>query len=237
MSLNGRVAVVTGATEGIGRAIAVALGRAGARLAICARTKANVDSAVGDLRAEGFEAVGAACDVGEPDEVERFSAFVRDTCGDPDVLVNNAGIGRFGFVEELTLDDWDATIRTNVRSLFLVTRAFLPAMKARGSGDVVNIVSLAGRNGFPGGVAYTASKHAALGFSRSLLLETRPHGIRVIAVLPGSVDTPFFDKQDEMQPDRKRILKAEDVARAVLDALSLPRGATVSELDIRPANP
>lgn len=237
MNLKDRIAVVTGATEGIGRATAFALGAAGAQVAICARTKRYVDETVAALESEGMTAAGATCDVGAPEDVERFAAFVRKSFGDPHILVNNAGIGRFGNLEELSLDDWDGTIRTNVRSLFLMTRAFLPAMKARGSGDIVNVVSLAGRNGFPGGTAYSASKHAALGFSRSLLLEARPHGVRVIAVLPGSVHTPFFDKQSQMNPDRERILRPEDVARVIVDALTLPSRATVSELDVRPANP
>lgn len=237
MQLTGAVAVVTGATEGIGRAIAFALGKAGARVAICARTEPKLDDTVAALKYEGIKAAGTACDVGDPEQVERFATFVRETFGDPDILVNNAGIGRFAPVEELPLEDWDETMRTNVRSLFLVTRAFLPAMKARGSGHVVNVVSLAGRNGFPGGTAYSASKHAALGFSRSLLLETRKHGIRVLAVLPGSVDTVFFDKAGTEKDNRDRILRPEDVAATVVDALRLPDRATVSELDIRPANP
>lgn len=237
MDLTNRIAVVTGGTEGIGRATAYALGRAGAQVAICARTAVRIGECVSSLQAEGITAWGTVCDVAEPEDVAGFARLVRAELGAPDILVNNAGIGRFGPLDELSLEDWDAVLRTNVRSLFVVTREFLPAMKRAGRGDIVNVASLAGRNGFPGGTAYAASKHAVLGFSRSLLLEVRPHGVRVVAVCPGSVDTPFFDKQAQMQPNRTTILRAEDVAATILHVLRLPPHATVSELDIRPANP
>jgi 3-oxoacyl-[acyl-carrier protein] reductase len=110
-------------------------------------------------------------------------------------------------------------------------------MRRRGSGDIVNIASLAGRNGFVGGTAYTASKHAVLGFSKSLMLEVRKANIRVIAVCPGSVETPFFEKSGYPRPDPGKVLSADDVARAVVAALELPGRAMVSELDIRPTNP
>jgi 3-oxoacyl-[acyl-carrier protein] reductase len=235
------LAVVTGATEGIGRAIAFHLGRAGARLAICARTAQHVDATVAALHADGIDAIGLPCDVAEPAAVHAFAEFVGKERGDAAVLVNNAGIGRFRPLEELSLEDWDTTIAVNLRSLYLVTRAFLPGLKraaaARGSASIVNIASLAGRNGFEGGTAYCASKHAVLGFSKALMLEVRKQQVRVIAICPGSVATPFMDKQDRMRPNRERVLTADDVAQAVLSTLTLPDRAMVSELDIRPTNP
>ena len=237
MDLTNRLAVITGATEGIGRAIAVALGGAGAKVAICARTAANVDATIGALRQAGLDAIGRACDVADPAAVRAFADFVSRERGDAAVLVNNAGIGRFAPLEALTLEDWDETIAVNLRSLYLVTRAFLPGLLRAGSGSIVNIASLAGRNGFEGGTAYCASKHAVLGFSKALMLEVRQRGLRVIAICPGSVATPFMDKQDRMRPDRDRILRAEDVAQAVLATLTVSDRAMVSELDIRPTNP
>lgn len=237
MELTGALAVVTGATEGIGRAIAFQLGKAGAKVAICARTTGNVKQTIADLQGAGIDAVGMPCDVSDPKAVEAFAAFVNDQRGTPQVLVNNAGIGRFQPIEELSVADWDATMEVNVRSLFLVTRAFLPAMKRARAGTIVNIASLAGRNGFEGGTAYCSSKHAVLGFSKALMFEVRKHDIRVVAVCPGSVATPFQDKQSRMRPNRERVLTAEDVAHTVHATLVLPARAMVSELDIRPTNP
>ena len=237
MILVNSLAVITGATEGIGRALAFTLGKAGARLAICARTERNVRTTLDELRAEGLDAIGMACDVANPAAVDAFAAFVTRERGTPKVLINNAGIGRFAPLEQLSLEDWDAVIAVNLRSLYLVTRAFLRGMKASGGGSIVNMASLAGRNGFEGGTAYCASKHAVLGFSKALMLEVRKANVRVIAVCPGSVATPFMDKQSRFQPNRDRVLTAEDVAQTVLATLVLPDGAMISELDIRPTNP
>ncbi len=236
MNLSGTLSVVTGATEGIGRSIALALCRAGSRVAICARTAANVETTVAELRAAGHDAIGQACDVGDDQAVGQFAAFVARERGEASVLVNNAGIGRFAPLAELSLADWDVTMATNLRSLYLVTRAFLPAIE-RSRGAIVNIASLAGKNGFEGGTAYCASKHAVLGFSKALMLEVRKQGVRVIAVCPGTVATPFMDKQSRMRPNRDRVLRGDDVAQAVVSALTLPDHAMLSEMDLRPTNP
>lgn len=238
MKLEGSLAVVTGGTEGIGRATAFALGRAGARVAICARTAPRVDETVAALRADGIDAIGAACDVASPEQVAAFADRVRQERGRARIVVNNAGIGRFAPLAELSLDDWDTTIATNVRSLYLVTRAFLPDLVATAPSAVVNMASLAGRNGIEGGTAYCATKHAVLGFSKALMLEVRKQNVRVIAVCPGSVATPFMDKRERPgRTPRDRMLRAEDVADTVVATLTLPDRAMVSELDIRPTNP
>ena len=237
MELPGSLAVITGATEGIGRATAFALGRAGARVAICARTAANVDATLQALRAEGIDGIGMPCDVSDPASVTAFAAFVVRERGAPQVVVNNAGIGRFKPLAELSLEDWDQTMSVNVRSLYLVTRAFLKGMLDAGTGTVVNIASLAGKNGVEGGTAYAASKHAVLGFSKSLMLEVRKRGLRVVAICPGSVATAFAEKGERVRPNRDRILTADDVAHAVLAAVTAGDGAMISELDIRPTNP
>jgi len=157
--------------------------------------------------------------------------------GQIEVLINNAGVLIARPFEELTLEDWDATMSTNVRSLYLVTRTVLPGMRQRKHGSIVNIASLAGRNGFAGGTAYTASKHAVLGFSRSLMLEVRKDNVRVIAICPGSVDTSLLKDQPMLKSEPSRILQPEEVADTILHTLSLPERAMVSELDIRPTNP
>jgi 3-oxoacyl-[acyl-carrier protein] reductase len=237
MDLAGSLAVVTGATAGIGRAIGLALGRAGARLAICARTEANVRATLGEFQAAGIDAIGMPCDVSDPACVEAFAAFVRKQRGAPKVLVNNAGIGRLKPLEELSLEEWDGIMGVNVRSLYLVTRAFLPDLKAAGGGTVVNVASLAGKNGVEGGTAYCASKHAVLGFSKALMLEVRKHNVRVVAVCPGSVDTAFGGRAERPRANRDRVLRPEDVAHAVLATLTVADRAMISEVDIRPTNP
>lgn len=237
MNLHDKLTIVTGATEGIGRAIAFALGRAGARVAICARTATHVNATVAALAEGGIDAVGRPCDVSDPDAVRAFADYVGRERGDPAVLVNNAGIGRRAPLESLTLEDWDRTMAVNLRSLYLVTRAFLPGLLSAGESSIVNIASLAGRNGFEGGTAYCASKHAVLGFSKALMFEVRKRGVRVIAICPGSVATPFMNKEETPHPRRERVLQPEDVAQTVLATLTLPDRAMVSELDIRPSNP
>ena len=126
---------------------------------------------------------------------------------------------------------------TNLRSLYLVTRAVLPGMRRRGEGTIVNVASLAGRNGFAGGTAYSASKHAVLGFGRSLMLELRKEGIRVVTICPGSVDTGMLRDQPMLKSDPERILRPDDVAESILHTLRLPLRALVSEVDLRPTNP
>ena len=230
-------ALVTGATEGIGRATALAFGHAGWRVGLCARTASRVDTLVAELRAAGVEAAGAAGDVGVEADAGRIARTIQDGLGPVDALVNNAGIAVFRPFLEQSLEEWDRTMATNVRSLFLMTREVLPGMLERGRGAVVNVASLAGKNGVKGATAYSASKHAVLGFSRSLMLEVRTLGVRVIAICPGSVDTELIRPQEDPDAPPRRILLPDDVAATILAALDLPERALVSELDIRPSNP
>ncbi len=230
-------ALVTGATEGIGRATAFAFARAGWRVGVCARTGPRVDALVAELRAAGAEAAGAAGDVGDDADARRIVHTVQAGVGSVDVLVNNAGIAVFKPFLEQSLAEWDRTMATNVRSLYLMTREVLPGMIERKRGAVVNVASLAGKNGVKGATAYAASKHAVLGFSRSLMLEVRTLGIRVIAICPGSVDTELIRSQEDPNAPPRRILHPDDVAATILAALELPERALVSELDVRPSNP
>ncbi|HSE51733.1 MAG TPA: SDR family NAD(P)-dependent oxidoreductase [Gemmatimonadales bacterium] len=230
------VALVTGATAGIGRATAFALGRAGYRVGVCARTAGAVEELVAELRADGISAAGRAADVGRAEPVAALVKSVTAELGPVDTLINNAGIAIIRPLTELSVEEWDATMATNLKSLFLVTRAVLPGMLERGSGIIVNVASLAGKNPLVGGTAYAASKHAVLGFSKSLMLEVRTHGVRVLAICPGSVNTALI--RNIRSPSREgEVLEPEDVAQAILDAVRMPARATVSEIDIRPANP
>ena len=232
-----RTALVTGATEGIGRALAFALGRAGFHVGVCARSEPNVDQLLRDLASAGIRAAGRACDVSNEIMVNALVAHVVAQLGPVHTLVNNAGLLTAKPILELSLAEWDQMFAVNVRGLFLTCRAVLPVMRERGAGDIVNVASLAGRNGFAGGTAYAATKHAVLGFSRSLMLEERKNGIRVLTVCPGSVATPLLANQPMLPVNADRILQPEDVADTIVAALTLPERALVSELDIRPTNP
>jgi 3-oxoacyl-[acyl-carrier protein] reductase len=230
-------ALVTGATEGIGRATAFALGRAGFAVGVCARTASKVAGLLADLRQAGIDAAGRPADVGNPDDVDRMVTEVEKEVGPVDVLVNNAGVLIGKKLEDLTLEDWDVTMATNVRSLFLVIRRVLPGMRERRYGTIVNVASVSGKSGFVGGTAYAASKHAVMGFSRSLMLETRRDGVRVVAICPGSVATAMLQDQPLLRSDPARILQPEDVAESILLAVRLPARALVNELEIRPTDP
>ena len=237
MEWNRQRAVVTGGTQGIGWALVEGLATRGAAVAFCARDARAAETLARDLRELGVQVLGAACDVRDEGQVAAFAERTLRELGAPTILVNNAGVGRFAPVAEMDLAAWNEVMDTNLRGVFLVTRAFLPAMLAAGSGVIVNVASLAGRSGIANGAAYSASKHGVIGFSRSLMLEVRKQGLRVMAVCPGSVNTKFFDAETPFDPDRGRILEPADVAQVVLDALELPERALVSELDVRPANP
>ncbi|MGH7516963.1 MAG: SDR family oxidoreductase [Gemmatimonadales bacterium] len=238
MTLDTQVtALVTGATEGIGRATAFALGRAGYRVGVCARTASKLETLVDELRTAGIEAAGRGGDVGLEGDAKAIVAGVERQLGPVGVLVNNAGVLIAKRIEELALEEWDVTMATNLRALFLLTREVLPGMRHRRQGAVVNVASLAGKNGFVGGTAYSASKHAVLGFSRSLMLEVRRDGVRVIAVCPGSVATALLRDQPLLPTNPANILAPEDVAATIVHALRLPERALLSEIDVRPTSP
>lgn len=237
MNIKDTTCVITGGTQGIGRAVAFAVGAKRARVALCGRNAERVDNTVAELTGGGVDAWGASCDVGDEASIGEFAAGVLERYGGVDVLVNNAGLGYMAPLLELTTKQIDELLDINVRGLMLVTRAFLPTMIAAEQGEIVNIASLAGKNGFVGGTAYSASKHAVLGFSKSLMLEVRTHNIRVMNVCPGTVETPFFDKAGIDLPNRDKVLQPEDVAETIVAALELPGRAMISDLDIRPANP
>lgn len=230
-------ALVTGATAGIGKAIAFALGREGYAVGVCGRSHDRVHAVLAELRGAGIKAAGRKADVSDPIAVGGLVSHVTHELGSVDVLVNNAGIGILKPFAELTLEEWDLTIATNLRSMYVVTREVLPGMRARGQGTIVNIASLAGKNAVVGGTAYAASKHAVLGFSKSLLLEVRKEGVRVAAICPGSVATGFGHGRTVPKVSRDGILTPEDVAEAVVAVVRQPQRALMSEIDLRPSNP
>jgi 3-oxoacyl-[acyl-carrier protein] reductase len=234
--LEGKNAVVTGGTRGIGFAIARALAGAGAQVAICGRGHTTVENAVTQLAVSSkSKVVGKAADVRSSTEVVNFFQFVDSELGALDILVNNAGIGIFKSTAELSVDDWTKTLETNLSGAFFCSREALPRMmRNREGGYVINISSLAGKNAFAGGAAYNASKFGLNGFSEAMMLDHRYEGVRVTCVMPGSVDTEF-GRSSQGPADWK--IASEDVAEIVLMLLKTPARTLISRVEVRPSKP
>jgi 3-oxoacyl-[acyl-carrier protein] reductase len=235
MILKDKVAIVTGASKGIGKAIALTLARQGVALAISARTSDTLEQTAAEVRRNGVRCLAFTGDMSREDDIKRFVSRCIKEFGSLHILVNNAGFGHFKPAAELTTREWDDMFNLNVRGLFIATRECLPHLRKSGEAVIVNIASLAGKNAFVNGAGYAASKHAVLGFSRCLMLEERNNGIRVLAVCPGSVDTSF--SSDKSDAKRAKILRPEDVADSIVQMILLPQRAMISEIDIRPTNP
>ncbi len=230
-SLEGKVALITGGSRGIGRAIALKLASLGADVAICGRDAAKLAEAEAALRATGIQAIAVGADITRGKDVEALIERVESKFGGISLLVNNAGMGVFGPVHEKSEEEWDRLMNTNLKSVFLVSRAVVPGMIRRGGGDIINISSLAGKNVFPGGGIYCASKWGLQGLSGCMAEELREHGIRVSTVCPGSVATEFSGRGPK---DATRVLKPEDVAHAVAMIATQGEQSFVSGVELRP---
>jgi NADP-dependent 3-hydroxy acid dehydrogenase YdfG len=233
-ALAGQVAIVTGAGRGIGRAIAERFAAEGAAVVLAARTAAELDKLRADIEHGGGRALAVPADVTDDAAVERLVARTVDTLGQVDVLVTAAGVASFGPVAEAAPRDWDAMLAVNLRAVMVCCRAVLPAMLGRRRGGIINVASVAASRPIPGAAAYTATKAGVVGWSRVLAEELRAGGVRVGVLVPGAVDTPLWDAIPG-GPDRARMLRPDDVARAAVLMASLPPGATLEELTLLPA--
>lgn len=229
--LAGQVALVTGASQGIGLAIARRLGQLGARLAICARGRARLTKAAKGLRAEGSEVLPVVADVARAKDVAALVQQVRRKLGAIDILVNNAGVGEFGPAHELSEADWDRVMDTNLKGAWLCSKAVAPQMIRRRSGHIINISSLAGKNTFAGGGVYCASKWGLMGLSGCMAEDLRAHDIRVSVVCPGSVHTDFSPHAGK---DPQKILQPDDVAHVVAMLVTQAPQSFVSAVEMRP---
>jgi len=234
MNLTGRVAIVTGGTRGIGRAIAASLVQAGAQVAITARNERDLSDAVSELSRTG-NAAGYVCDVRDYQQVKSTIARVAADLGGVDILVNNAGIGIFETVESMSVEDFNAVLETNVFGVFYCCHEVIPLMKRRGGGYIINISSLAGANPHPRMAAYNASKFGLNGFSEALMQEVRHDNIKVSYIMPGSVNTEFGG--DSPSDEKSWQLQPVDIAKAVMDLLEYPDRSLVSRVEIRPSRP
>lgn len=240
MELSGKIAIVTGGTKGIGRAIAEALVHEGVNVCVSARSRKDVDQTVNELETLKSAQVigqmmGIACDVRNHTEVKSLFELTASKLGGVDILVNNAGIGMFGLVEEMSPDDFRAVLETNLFGVFYCCHEALPLMKQRGGGYIINISSLAGANAHPRLAAYNASKFGLNGFSEALMQEVRHDGIKVSYIMPGSVNTEFGG--DSPGDKNSWQLQPADIAKVVIDLLQHDERALPSRVEIRPSKP
>ena len=229
--LNGKVAVVTGGSRGIGRGIAEALAKEGATVALTARSLSAAQAAAKEI---GNKARGYACDVRAYEAVQKLFGNVAKELDGCDILVNNAGIGNFGPVSEMDPDDWRSMIETNLNGPFYCCREAIPQMKRKSGGYIINISSLAGKNPIQNAAGYNATKFGLNGFSEALMMEVRYDGIRVSYLMPGSVATEF-GRGSAAKSDWA--LTPADVAQVVLDLLRSPAHALFSRIEMRPSRP
>ena len=229
--LEGSVALVTGASRGIGRAIAHRLATLGASVAICGRDRAALQDSSKSLQKLGTHCFSQVTDVTQAEQVSELVAKTEFALGPVQILVNNAGIGLFGPAHEKSEADWDHVLNSNLKSVFLVSRAVIPSMIRCGSGDIINISSLAGKNTFAGGGIYCASKWGLMGLSGCMMEDLRTHGIRVSVICPGSVATEFSGSKPK---DPSKALSPDDVAHAVEAIVTQRSGSFLSEVHLRP---
>ena len=232
MDLEGKTCLVTGSSRGIGRSIVESLYQSRANVVVNARSANDVQAVVNKLNQKTLgRVVGVVADVSRPDECDHLISRSVEEFGRLDVLINNAGIGIFESIEDLSLENWKAQIDTNLLGAFVCSRLAIPHL-LKTKGWIINVGSLACRNSFAGGTGYNASKFGLLGMTEAMMLDLRSKGVRVSIVMPGSVDTSFSDGDV-----KKWALTSDDVASATLHLLSYPRNAHASRIEIRPSQP
>lgn len=229
----GQVAIVTGASKGIGSSIAYSLAMEGAHVVLAARNAPALENNVGRITTAGGAASAIPTDMTDDTQVQNLIASTGKQFGRIDILVNNAGVGVFKKCVDMEIQDFDAMWAVNMRSVFVATKFALPYMIKANAGAIVNIASLAGKNSFVNGTGYAATKWALKGWASSLMLEVREYNIRVVTIFPGSVDTGFSSANKRGD----KITQPEDVADAVVFALAAPSRSMFSEIDVRPTNP
>ncbi|MDQ2773718.1 MAG: SDR family oxidoreductase [Acidobacteriota bacterium] len=234
--LDGKKALVTGGSKGIGLEVARALLSEGAAVVICGRDQASLDQALKDLEKNpGGKIAAQRADVSDSKQVEGLFEFTDKEIGKLDILINNAGFGVFRATGELTVEEWDQVIATNLSGSFYCSHAAIERFHQSRGGSIINISSLAGKNPFLGGAAYNASKFGLNGFSEAMMLDHRNDNIRVSYVMPGSVDTGFGGHEPHQKSDWK--IAPEDVAEIVLGILRMPARTLISRVEVRPSRP
>lgn len=237
MSLQNKVAIITGATKGIGRATALALAEEGVSLGLIARTETDLQAVAEEVKKFDVKVAIATADVSDNTQVEQAIEKLYTDLGKFDILINNAGIARFGGFLELPVEEWERVVRVNLFGMYYVTRAVLPKMIEQKSGDIINISSTAGEKGGPVTSAYSASKFGVLGLTESLAMEARKHDIRVTALTPSTVVTELAINQGLVKGDETDVLQPEDLAELIVSSLKLNRRVFVKTAGLWTTNP
>ncbi|WP_237167816.1 3-ketoacyl-ACP reductase [Paenibacillus yonginensis] len=237
-NLQKKTAVITGATKGIGRAIAFALAAEGVNLGLISRKADELKQLQEELASTyDIQIASSAADISDRHQAEAAIAALELELGTPDILINNAGTATFGTVLEMDPEEWEQIIRVNLMGTYYVTRAALPAMIEKQSGDIINIASTAGERGFATGSAYCASKFGVLGLTEALMHEVRKSNIRVIGLNPSTVNTDLAARNNLPIGEEDRMMQPEDVAQVVLSALKLPARVLLKTASLFTSNP
>jgi len=231
-SFDEKVALVTGAGRGIGKAVALSLAKLGCRVVLAARTAAQLSEVQQEIQRAGGVAIAIPTDLMRDEDIDTLVRESQREFGAVDILINNAGWGKRASVVRAKIEDLDQTLRVNLRAPMILAQKVLPAMIAKGEGAVINISSVSGKSGEADGAAYSASKFGLIGFTESLYEEVREQGIKVAVILPGFVDTPMIPPVKHL--DRSKMIQADDVAQAVLYILNAPATSCPVEITIRP---
>jgi 3-oxoacyl-[acyl-carrier protein] reductase len=231
-NLHRKIALVTGAGRGIGKAISVSLAKAGCRVVLAARTREQIEAVQKEILSKGGDALAIPTDLTVDEDIQRLVEESQAKWGAVDILINNAGWGKRAPVVGASLTDWDQTFRLNLRAPMVLAKALLPKMIAKREGAVINIGSVSGKAGEANGAAYSASKFGLIGFTQSLYEEVREHSIKVAVILPGFVDTPLIPPNRQL--DRSKMIQADDIAQTVLFVLTSPATCCPVEITVRP---
>ncbi|PEE69683.1 3-ketoacyl-ACP reductase [Bacillus thuringiensis] len=235
--LQGKNALITGAGRGIGRAVAIALAKEGVNVGLLARSEENLKAVAKEVEAEGVQAVIATADVSSYEEVTTAIETLKNGLGSIDILINNAGISKFGKFLELDVADWEKIIQVNLMGVYYATRAALPSMIEQQSGDIINISSTAGQKGAPVTSAYSASKFGVLGLTESLAMEVRKHNIRVTALTPSTVATDMAVDLGLTDGNPDKVMQAEDIAEFIVAQLKLNKRTFIKSAGLWSTNP
>ncbi|WP_332631553.1 3-ketoacyl-ACP reductase [Halalkalibacter flavus] len=236
-SLQGKVAIVTGAGKGIGRATAIALAKEGVQVGLLARTESDLVEVANEIEAMGVKAAYATVDVSSLEQVEQAIDHVTSNLGPADILINNAGTGKFGPFLELTPEEWKSMIDINLLGVYYVTRTVLPQLIEKNGGDIINISSTAGQKGAPVTSAYSASKFGLLGLTESLALEVRKHNIRVTALTPSTVATELAFRENLTDGNPEKVMQPEDLAEYMVAQLKLHPRIFIKSAGLWSTNP